>query len=170
MWGLAKAMAAFPRRAAVLPVTGVPPRLDPADWGEAGPRLSAALSATTKDRPGPVLALRRNDAATGGNVLFCFSRSEREQIHVAELGDCVVTVRLCPGGAAVVLIQDSVLTGFLVKAVNEVTGASTNVCLSADNDRVCLDIHADAVGRRTSAGWEMTLLYPSAPSWRGQTR
>jgi beta-galactosidase len=159
---LAEAVAAFPGRTAVLPVTGARPPLDAADWGDFGPMLSWSLSASRDangHRPRPVLALRRSDTATSSDVLFCFSRSQHEQIYQTHLGGAV-TVRLCPRGAAVLLFRDSVLTGFLVKAVNEITGTSVTVEVSAGDDRVLVDLAADAVGRRTPVGWEIALFRP----------
>jgi hypothetical protein len=109
----------------------------------------------------PVLSFLRSDPDSGSAVLYLFSRTDTEVVHREDVGGVPVTARLCPRGAAVVVLRRGKLTGFCVKAVNEITGESGQVDLAAGEDQVRLAEPADAAGRLTSAGWEIA-LYPAA--------
>lgn len=108
----------------------------------------------------PVLSFLRSDPGSGSAVLYLFNRTDSEVIHREDGGGVPVTVRLSPRGAAVIVLRHEKLTGFCVKAVNEITGESGQVDLAVGDDQVRLAEPADAAGRLTSAGWEIA-LYPA---------
>jgi hypothetical protein len=101
-------------------------------------------------------------------VLYLFNRTDTEVVHQEDVGGVPVTVRLCPRGAAVVVLRHGKLAGFCVKAINEITGESCLVDLAAGEHQVRLAEPADAAGRLTGAGWEIA-LYPSHPAHPSQS-
>jgi beta-galactosidase len=106
----------------------------------------------------PPLRLIRADEVTNTAFVFLLSRSDAENVANGTLGRVDYSVSMPPRGAVVLVLRDDELAGFLVAAVNEAAGVTGTLDLTVGVERIALGRAGDAVGRRTTEGWEINVL------------